>query len=235
MIDEMAERMREDDMRHLAPHLNISKREFNQMYAKYTLQLERATEELKRLKEKYSLETMAKHSPERDLEELIRREIERRGRMNPLCADVTFVNRKILKTWLKKQGSREEAYILMGEALIDSGLRLVAAEVLNYPCSLYYRALTDDLVEQIAKELSKEDMRRLALELGITLDEVDAIFARYCSDNISANKNLLSTWLNRQNSREEAFCKLVSALMHPDVGLNLLATEALGYFSKTNK
>ena len=44
-------------------------------------------------------------------------------------------NLKILKSWLKKQPSREAAYITMGEALIDAGLPLIAREVLDYPPS----------------------------------------------------------------------------------------------------
>ena len=48
-------------------------------------------------------------------------------------AAVTAANHDILSDWLKRQNSREEAYLLMGEALIKAGLKLIAREVLNYP------------------------------------------------------------------------------------------------------
>ena len=52
------------------------------------------------------------------------------------CTDrtaVTAANHDILSDWLKRQNSREEAYILMGESLIKAELKLIAREVLNYP------------------------------------------------------------------------------------------------------
>ena len=52
------------------------------------------------------------------------------------CTDrvaVTAANHDILSDWLNRQDSREEAYVLMGEALIRAGLKLIAWEVLNYP------------------------------------------------------------------------------------------------------
>ena len=48
-------------------------------------------------------------------------------------AAVTAANHDILKDWLKRQNSREVAYVLMGKALIRADLNLIAWEVLNYP------------------------------------------------------------------------------------------------------
>ena len=42
-------------------------------------------------------------------------------------------NLEIIESWLKRQDSREEAYITMGEALIAADLSLIATEVLDYP------------------------------------------------------------------------------------------------------
>ena len=47
-------------------------------------------------------------------------------------AAVTAANQDILTDWLNRQDSREEAYNLMGEALIRAELKLIAREVLKY-------------------------------------------------------------------------------------------------------
>ena len=52
------------------------------------------------------------------------------------CTDrtaVTAANHDILSDWLKRQNSREEAYVIMGKALIRADLKLKAWEVLKYP------------------------------------------------------------------------------------------------------
>ena len=52
------------------------------------------------------------------------------------CTDrdaVTAANHDILNDWRNRQNSREEAYVMMGEALIRAGLKLIAREVLIYP------------------------------------------------------------------------------------------------------
>ena len=51
------------------------------------------------------------------------------------CTDraaVTAANHDILNDWRNRQNSQEEAYNLMGKALIRAGLKLIAREVLNY-------------------------------------------------------------------------------------------------------
>ena len=47
----------------------------------------------------------------------------------------TKTTEAILAQWMKKQSSREDAYLRMGKALThtDVGLNLIAKEVLNYP------------------------------------------------------------------------------------------------------
>ena len=50
-------------------------------------------------------------------------------------AAVTAAKYDLLNDWLKRQNSRTEAYVLMGEALIGAGLRLISTEVLDYPDS----------------------------------------------------------------------------------------------------
>ena len=149
-------------------------------------------------------------------------------------AAVMAANFDILKNWLKKQSNRRKAYILMGEALIRAGLKLIAREVLDYPPSfkVYLRALTDDMLERLSQVLTKTDMKRLAPKLDISLEEVNRSYAEECDDNAvrSANYKILSRWLKKQNSREQAYIKLGEALLHPDVGLNLIAREVLDYF-----
>ena len=47
--------------------------------------------------------------------------------------DVQNASYETLKCWRDNQESRDKAYVLMGEALIRAGLKLIAREVLNYP------------------------------------------------------------------------------------------------------
>ena len=50
--------------------------------------------------------------------------------------DVKKARFETLKYWWDNQESNEEAYVLMGEALIRAGLKRIAREVLNYPPTL---------------------------------------------------------------------------------------------------
>ena len=75
-------------------------------------------------------------------------------------------------------------------------------------------------------------MKRLAAQLGISPQEVNSWYTVRCTDQAAvtaANRDILSDWLKRQNSREEAYVIMVGALTHPDVGLNLIAREVLKY------
>ena len=86
VLEHLSRRLSKNDMKRLAPELNISPEEVNTRYAND-------------------------------------------------CTDraaVTAANHDILSDWLNRQDSREEAHILIGEALIRAGLKLIAREVLNY-------------------------------------------------------------------------------------------------------
>ena len=47
--------------------------------------------------------------------------------------DVQNAKFEILQCWSDNQESDEQAYVLMGEALLRAGLKPIAREVLNYP------------------------------------------------------------------------------------------------------
>ena len=51
---------------------------------------------------------------------------------------------EILKCWSDNQESNEEAYVLMGEALIRAGLKRIAREFLNYPPAMKCSSADDD-------------------------------------------------------------------------------------------
>ena len=87
MLEALSKSLSADDMKRLAPQLDISQQEVNTRYAS------RCTDR----------------------------------------AAVTAANHDLLSDWLNRQTSREEASVLMGEALIKAGLKLIAQEVLNYP------------------------------------------------------------------------------------------------------
>ena len=75
-------------------------------------------------------------------------------------------------------------------------------------------------------------MKRLSSQLDISKQEVNTRYATHCTDRTAvtaANHDILSDWLKRQNSREEAYVIMGEALTHPDVGLNLIAREVLDY------
>ena len=144
----------------------------------------------------------------------------------------------LFRRWLKRQNSREEAYNLMGQALVhpDVGLNLLATEILDYPsgaqtASIYKgnKELQNDQIKNLSQRLHKDDMYRLAPKLNISIGTVDSTFAKYCTNTSEAINEILHSWLKRQNSREEAYMKLGEALIHPDVGLNLVAREILDY------
>ena len=140
--------------------------------------------------------------------------------------------------WLKRQNSRQEAYNLMGQALVhpDVGLKLLATEILDYQSgaqtsSVYKgnKELQNYHIKNLSQRLHKDDMYRLAPKLNISIVTVDSTFAKYCTNTNEAIKEILHSWLKRQTSREDAYVKLGEALIHPDVGLNLVAREILDY------
>ena len=72
-------------------------------------------------------------------------------------------------------------------------------------------------------------MFRLASKLGIIDEDVKASFAKFCTSEKEAIKYIITAWLKSQDSREEAYFNLAEALIHPDVGLSLVAREVLDY------
>ena len=88
------------------------------------------------------------------------------------------------------------------------------------------------VVEHLSGRLSAGDMKRLSSQLDMSQQEVNTRYATHCTDRAAvtaANQDILSDWLKRQNSREEAYVIMGEALTHPDVGLNLIAREVLNY------
>ena len=89
--------------------------------------------------------------------------------------------------------------------------------------------MEDAHLEKVSGRLNKEEMYRLGQKLGISSRQMDASFMKFCSSENDAILHILSRWLKRQNSREEAYLALGDAMIHPDVGLNLITKEVLGY------
>ena len=142
----------------------------------------------------------------------------------------------LLKRWLKRQNSRQEAYNLMGQALVhnDVGLNLLATEILDYTSSGKTSTiqkgsnqvrLLNDQIKDLSQRLRKDEMYRLAPKLNISVKTVDQTFAKYCTNTSEAIKEILHSWLKRENSREEAYVKLGRALIHPDVWIKSLLRE----------
>ena len=109
----------------------------------------------------------------------------------------------------------------------DVGLKLLITDVLDS------KKLQSDQIVQISQRLRKVDMYRLAPKLSISSETVNSTFAKYCTNTEEAINDIMQSWLNRQNSWEKAYEKLGEALIHPDVGLNHIAREVLGYFPPT--
>ena len=77
--------------------------------------------------------------------------------------------------------------------------------------------------------LTKDDIYRLASELDISMKDIRSSFAKFVSNVKAGFYDVLNTWLKRQSCRKEAYVKLGKALIHQDVGLNLVAREVLRY------
>ena len=73
-------------------------------------------------------------------------------------------------------------------------------------------------------------MKRLSHQLGISPQDVDTSFHKQRPFTTKeAIKGVLTNWLNRQDNRYAAYIAMGEALIHPDVGLNLIAREVLNY------
>ena len=87
--------------------------------------------------------------------------------------------------------------------------------------------------EELSKEIDVPDLKRM--DKVLHFDNVDSTLAEHSTNTSGATYDILITWFNKQNSPEEAFVGLGEALIHPDVGLNLVAGEVLGYpFQQTS-
>ena len=105
----------------------------------------------------------------------------------------------------------------------------IEKQFLFAPLQLTARVLSDTHIQLLSHKLNMDDMYRLAVKLDISPEDVEADFAKFCTNKTVVIHNTLDQWMKGQDSREEAYRKLVEALIHPDVGLNLLAREVLGY------
>ena len=66
---------------------------------------------------------------------------------------------EIIKCWLYSQDSSEKAYVLMGEALIRAGLKLIAREVCNYsPTMKSKRPSTGNHLDTSSRKRTKTEM-----------------------------------------------------------------------------
>ena len=77
--------------------------------------------------------------------------------------------------------------------------------------------------------MDRDDMNRLQPKLEITDGDINISFIKNCSNPQKAKFEIFKSWLKRQPSREAAYVTMGEALIHPDVGLNLIATEVLDY------
>ena len=73
-------------------------------------------------------------------------------------------------------------------------------------------------------------MKRLVLQLDISSEEVETSLNQQRQFTTKeAIQNILQKWLKRQDNRYVVYITMGKALIHPDVGLNLVATEVLKY------
>ena len=87
-------------------------------------------------------------------------------------------------------------------------------------------------IVQLACVFDVSDVERM--DRILLFDNVDSTLAKHSTSTPGPVYDILMTWFNRQSSREEAFIKLGEALIHPDVGLNLIAREVLNYPHQEN-
>ena len=99
-------------------------------------------------------------------------------------------------------------------------------------------------MDKLSGRLTKGHMKRLAPELKITSEEVNKTSVKHCPDVMftqnadpaksqdkvltqKANYEILTNWMNNQNSREDAYVLMKDALER--AGLKLFVKEVLYY------
>ena len=80
-------------------------------------------------------------------------------------------------------------------------------------------------VKDLCLTLDFDNVKRM--DKILHFGNVDSILSKHSTNISEPVFDILTYWLNKQNSPEEAFIKLGEALIHPDVGLNLIAREVL--------
>ena len=157
---------------------------------------------------------------------------------------------EMLTNWLNRQNSRKEAYLVLSKALTDPNVDLsqIAKKTLDYfPVhqndkihlkrksknrKLSRKTIDDDILDKISVYMSDNDIKRLAPKLKISPIEMYDSYTKHDTDPAAiqgAVYDILKTWSNKQNSCKEARNILGEALIHSNVGLNLIAREVLNY------
>ena len=129
-------------------------------------------------------------------------------------------NHDILTNWLKNQSSEEDAYVLMNDALVASGLKLVATETLYSG----RRALTIDHLQALCLSLTEQDLKRLVSKMGIPVQDLRETIEVSSPDKRPVRMGILEilmTWLKAQKSAEAAHDTLTTTLKR--IGLKFVA------------
>lgn len=85
--------------------------------------------------------------------------------------------------------------------------------------------LTDYALNRLSDRLTKEDIRRLGIKLGINMMELDTVLNSPPARE--AAQHILTKWLKKQKRRVHAKQKLRDALSDEKVGLTLLIEDVL--------
>ena len=83
------------------------------------------------------------------------------------------------------------------------------------------------IIYNIASVVDVSDVKRM--DRILCLGNMISKLSKHSTNISGPVYDILMSWFNKQNSREEAFIKLGQALIHPDVGLNLVAREVHNY------
>ena len=90
----------------------------------------------------------------------------------------------------------------------------------------------NDIIERLSVTVSKDEVCHLATRLNISSEEVKMTFGEHCIDYIPVREaihDILKAWFKKQPNIKQAYDTLGNAMVHREVGLNLIAREILGY------